>query len=556
MSALRFTLLLATLAWLLAGPDAPAKTAHEPQTPWYDGLGRYERPIQTKVDGAQGYFNQGLVFLMAGQADEALRSFKEAARFDPRCAMAHWGIALAQGPRLGVPKPGARAEAAAVAALNRAHELAAKGSPVEQALVSALGRRHRDPPPDDRRPLDEEYARAMVELQRLYPDDADIQAWAAEALMIAAQVQDAPAEGERLREQAAEAVGLALEQRPEHPLANRLTVLCAMHSASPERGDAAAERLRELAPGVSPFAALAARHDARRGRWGEAVETGLKALAADARYRELSGSPPESHRLTMVQHRLGVVHAAVMSGRRELALEQARAVVADLPADWLPRHREKADGYVAAPILVLVKFGEWEAALAEPKPADGLPLAAVLHHAARGLALVERGDLAAAREEAVTCERMSTEARVEDRAKKQAAARWAQVTTRMLTCRLLLAEGRFDDAVKGLEQAVQEEESLPWSMDMPMLLPARHALAAVLLQAEDLTRAAQVYEADLERWPENGWALDGLAKAKLGAGEREAADAVRERLLDSWKTASSPRTGWAWRGSADTSVAE
>jgi hypothetical protein len=34
---------------------------------------------------------------------EALRSFKEAVRHDPDCAMAYWGWALVLGPNLNLP---------------------------------------------------------------------------------------------------------------------------------------------------------------------------------------------------------------------------------------------------------------------------------------------------------------------------------------------------------------------------------------------------------------------------------------------------------------------
>ena len=36
---------------------------------------------------------------------EAIRSFREAARLNPNCAMAYWGLALVMGPNINMPMP-------------------------------------------------------------------------------------------------------------------------------------------------------------------------------------------------------------------------------------------------------------------------------------------------------------------------------------------------------------------------------------------------------------------------------------------------------------------
>ena len=67
-------------------------TAREPLS---DGLGMYTRKITTASPTAQKYFNQGLGFYHGFSHGAAIRAFKEAAPIDPKCAMARWGIALA-----------------------------------------------------------------------------------------------------------------------------------------------------------------------------------------------------------------------------------------------------------------------------------------------------------------------------------------------------------------------------------------------------------------------------------------------------------------------------
>ncbi|HEY8995686.1 MAG TPA: hypothetical protein VIM71_13540, partial [Lacunisphaera sp.] len=65
-----------------------------PSIPLLDNLGSHTHPITTSSPEAQHYFDQGLRFLFGFNHGAAIRSFQEAARLDPECAMAHWGIAL------------------------------------------------------------------------------------------------------------------------------------------------------------------------------------------------------------------------------------------------------------------------------------------------------------------------------------------------------------------------------------------------------------------------------------------------------------------------------
>src|SRR4051812_34396550 len=108
---------------LLALTLAPALFAQNnpPPVRLIDGLGSHTHPITTSSLEAQKYFDQGLRYYFGFQHGGALRSFKEAARLDPTCAMAHWAIALANGPHINFPMvpPPAAEEAWAELALAR-----------------------------------------------------------------------------------------------------------------------------------------------------------------------------------------------------------------------------------------------------------------------------------------------------------------------------------------------------------------------------------------------------------------------------------------------------
>lgn len=132
---------------------------HAPQAPQlFEGMGGHHRTVTTSSAMAQRYFDQGLIWAFAFNHDEAIRSFKEAARLDPQCAMAWWGVALCNGPHINNPTvPPERAQAA-WAALQEALALQDQVTPIERKLIVALSERYAESPPENRRPLDIAYA--------------------------------------------------------------------------------------------------------------------------------------------------------------------------------------------------------------------------------------------------------------------------------------------------------------------------------------------------------------------------------------------------------------
>ena len=146
-----------------------SRTSSNASEPIYDGLGTYSRKITTDAAQAQRYFDQGLALLHGFNHRGAIRSFQEAARLDPQCAMAHWGAALAAGPHINyalVPPPMAEL---AWKELTLAKQHASNGSEVERALIDALGKRYAYPQPEDRAPLDQAMRMQCAKSGRGFP---------------------------------------------------------------------------------------------------------------------------------------------------------------------------------------------------------------------------------------------------------------------------------------------------------------------------------------------------------------------------------------------------
>ncbi len=255
------------LLFCLVAPPAPATDTTT--VPLFDGLGAHTRTVSTRSPQAQRYFDQGMAFLYAFNHDEAIRSFARAARLDPDCAMAHWGVALANGPHINNTVVPPERAAAAWASLGRARNASASTSPVERALIEALATRYAEPQPEDRSALDRAYAEAMRRVWQAHPGDADVGALFAEALadLRPWDLWTPAGQAQPGTEELIATLDAVIALDADHPLANHLYIHAVEASPEPGRADAAADRLRFLQPGLGHMVHMPSHIDVRRGRW-------------------------------------------------------------------------------------------------------------------------------------------------------------------------------------------------------------------------------------------------------------------------------------------------
>ena len=499
----------------------------------FEGTGPHTRTITTASPEAQASFNQGLAFLHAFNHDEAIRSFEAAAKLDPDCAMAERGVALANGPHINNPAVDEAHAKAAWKALARAKALAARATPLEQALIAALAPRYADPQPADRSGLDKAYADAMRTLWKNHPKDADVGALFAEALMDlrpwdlwTADGTPQPGTGEIL--QVLEAV-IALN--PDHPLALHLYIHAVEASPEPGKADVAADRLRGLSPGLGHLVHMPSHIDVRRGRWADAIAANQRAIAADEAYVRRS-APPDFYRLYMAHNRHMLAFASMMRGEGRQATAAAREMIDAMPPAWLQANAAMVDGFLASPYELHLRFGRWDAMLAEPEPAEAFPLARALRRFARGVSLAALKRTPEARAE----QKAFLEARgkvAKDAAfGNNSAADLLAVADAALAGEILYAEGKTDEAFASLREAVKREDALRYDEPPDWIQPVRHALGAALMRSGRAVEAEAVYREDLRRWPLNGWSLFGLAQSLRSQGKN--ADAEEAEFKRAW----------------------
>lgn len=111
------------------------------------------------------------------------------------------------------------------------------------------------------------------------------------------------------------------------------------------------------------------------------------------------------------------------------------------------------------------------------------------------------------------------------------------VAVQVVRGEIAATRGQYDAAVDALRTGVQREADLTYDEPPPWHLPVRHVLGAVLLAADRPQEAERVYREALERFPENGYALYGLAEALQRQGRTDEARPVQTRFRQAWRPA-------------------
>jgi tetratricopeptide (TPR) repeat protein len=538
MSTPRTPLLIFALAAGCAAPK-PRARPEMPEAPLFDDLGAHERAVATGSAEAQRYFDQGLRLLYAFNQEEAERSFRRCTFLDPECAACYWGVAMSLGPSINVPRLPER-ERALLPWLGRAKGLAKSARPADGALIEALARRHSDPPPADaaaQKALDVAYAEAMRAAHKSFPDDDDVATLFAEAMMMLSPWDYWTSDG-KPKAGTDELVGTletVLGRNPRHPGATHYYIHAVEASATPGKALDAAATMGSMMPGAGHLVHMPSHIYMRTGRYAEASEWNRRAIEADKRYLEKAG---ETHIYRMyVVHNFHFLWAStMMEGRSQEAILAGRGGVARAHLEML-KAMPGFDYVLTAPVVGMVRFGLWDDVLAEPVPAGEFAYATAMWHWARGLAFAAKGQAAQAQAELDAVKAAEEAMPPEAMQSFNSARALLGIASRVLEADLLASKKSFGDAIRLLEEAVKAEDGLRYDEPPNWPIPVRHWLGAVLLQAGRAPAAEAAYRADLERNPENGWALAGLRNALRARKNKAAAVEVEARLKKAWAAA-------------------
>jgi len=520
----------------VSADEAPARRPGN-TVPLYDNLGSWHHPITTTHPKTQHYFDQGLRLVYAFNHEEAINSFEQALVFDEKAAMAWWGIALALGPNINAAM-GPAEERRAFEAVQRAKSLVNGLAPSERAYIEALAVRYSADPEAGRADRDASYARAMEQVWKRFPNDADAGTLYAESLMVL-QPWDfwTPDGAPKGRATDIEAVlERVLKLNPDHPGACHYYIHTVEASPHPERALPCADRLPSLVPGAGHLVHMPGHIYLRLGRYREAAERNVHAAAVDhelLEHRKLTGIYPAGY----YPHNVHFLWSALtMEGRSKEAIQAARDLSALVP--W-----EKAvqapgmEEFTPTLLFALTRFGRWNDALDIPKPPEALPYTSAIWHYARGFSLAALGRFEEAQAEQARLAELAKTMPKDRTVGVASISDLARIAADVLAGEIAARQGHLDEAARHLRSATVKEDALRYYEPPLWHYPVRHSLGAVLLQAGRAAEAEQVYREDLKQHPENGWALYGLKESLQAQGKRDAAAAVEERFRKAWARA-------------------
>lgn len=506
-------------------------TNHADPVPLYKDLGSHHKRISTKVPAAQQHFDQGLRLVYGFNHAEAIRSFAYAAELDPTCAMCYWGIALAYGPHVNAPMD-RTSGVSAHQAVQKALSLTSHATAHERAYIKALAHRYQADPPTDRIQLDRAYAQAMGRVAKTYPKDLDTATLYAESLMDLRpwnywRPDGTPYPGTTAIVRELERV---LLQNPQHPGACHYYIH-AVEAVNPKAAVPCAERLARLMPGEGHMVHMPAHIYIRVGRWSDAIQANQHAIHSDEVFIE-GQHPIGVYPLAYYPHNIHfLAFAATMAGRSAQAIEAANTLTSKVNLD-AARQVGMLQEMLPYHVLTLTTFGKWDEILTAALPPEDIPFSYAMALYARGVAYAAKTEWAEA--QAALDRVVAIDTETPDGAEGKTAL---SIAVHALSGEIAIRRGDFDAGITHFREAVKIEDAGLYFEPPKWYYPIRHSLGAALVKAGQPAEAEQVYRKDLQRFPENGWALFGLAEALRAQGKKDDAAATDRRFRKAWADA-------------------
>jgi tetratricopeptide (TPR) repeat protein len=511
------------------------------KAPLFGGLDGIRFQITTKSEAAQQYFSQGLMLAYGFNHAEAARSFYEAAREDTSCAICWWGFAYVLGPNYnGGMEPDNFQRA--FEAVQKAKVLSAGSTQKEKDLIDALTGRYSDDQNIARSVLDSAYASRMRQVYLKYRHDEDIAALFAESLMDLHPWDLFKKDG-TARPWTPEILNVienGLKSSPNHAGLNHFYIHAMEMSEEAGKALPSAELLGNLVPGSGHLVHMPSHTYIRIGKYHEGALANLKAVEADSLYTAAChafGAYP----LAYYPHNYHFLAACgALAGQSENAMlgayETKNHAYEKLLLDpyWTTLQH-----FYSIPMFVQVKLGKWKEIQNYPQPEKELKYPRVIWHYSQGMAA-----LASDRNGLAGKHLREMKSIMQDSALKTYTI-WGinrlydicRIASETLEGEIYANKGNYPEAVKLLTSAMAVEDELKYQEPPDWFFSVRHNLGAVLIESGDYRQAISVYQEDLIKYPENGWALIGLMEASQKLGEQEDYQQYKSRFENAWKHA-------------------
>lgn len=468
-------------------------------------------------------FARGVALLHSFFYEEARRVFADVAAADPRCAMAHWGVAMTWWHPIWTP-PAAEEMSSGRAAIDKATTIGGQ-TPLERGFIRALDAFYQAPAKAAAGPIGQSchgptggadhaaralaHEKAMGAVFTQHPDNVEAATFYALALLATAPPTDQTLKNQSRATQILETF---YKKNANHPGIIHYLIHGYDYPSVAQKGLAAAKAYAEIAPWVPHALHMPSHIFTRLGMWGEVVGSNMASADASRQNAALhhadATSFEELHALDYL------VYAYLQTAQDESArviVEKTKAVRKTSPqVDFAVAY---AMG--AVPARYALERRQWAEAAAlkvPPTPswdrysfgAAHVAFAQAFGSARAGRAVEARAALERLRqlEEGMTDPR------------QQYFARQTAMQRRVVEGWLAVAEGRKDEGEKLLREAADADDALGKHPVSPgSLLPAREILADFLLEQGRAPEALAEFEKCLKLSPGRLNSLYGAGRA-------------------------------------------
>jgi tetratricopeptide (TPR) repeat protein len=520
---------------------ATAQEDHSQHPHGVAGLGTVNFPTSCNAT-AQELISRGAALLHSFGYEEARLAFNDAAKADPACAMAYWGVSRTWYHPIWAP-PSSDELKAGVAALDRALAIDAKTGR-ERDYINALAVFYKDWQTVDHATRAKNYEQALAAVCERSPSDDEAAVFHALQL-VAIGYLDPTDKSYTWQKRGSEILNNLLERHRNHPGIAHYIIHSVDYPSLAELGLQAARAYARIAPD-SPHALHMPSHIfTRLGLWDDSIASNIASMkSAMAQTQRLHGGGGSFDQL----HAMDYLVYAYLQEAKDTSARKVLAEIQDMTR--LDENQfAAAYAFAASPARLPLERHDWRAAAAlEIKPAwfpwNRFRNVEALVHYAKAIGAARAGDVAAARRSAgeiAAIRGAMPETRDYDWT-GSIGAQW-EATTALIAW----AEGKKDEGVRLLRMAADHEDAVDKHPVTPgALLPVREMLADLLLENGRPAEALKEYEAVLKTAPRRFNATAGAARAADQAGDRMKARAYAMQLREIASNAETSRPELEW----------
>jgi tetratricopeptide (TPR) repeat protein len=481
------------LALLVLVPGlCAAQEAHDHRPP--ETLGEVSFLV-TCGASVQPEFDRGVALLHSFAYTAAEQAFQKIAERDPKCAMAHWGIAMTHFHQLWDPPIAPDMVPLAQGEIQRAKEIGTE-SEHERALINALGLVFEDAASVPYRTRASKYEHAMSDIAAANKNIVEVQVFYALALLANAS----PADKTHARQkQAVDLLDPLYRAYPKHPGIPHYIIHACDNSELANRGLPAARVYAKIAPSAPHALHMPSHIFTRLGLWNDSIASNLAAKTAA---HQQGDTGEELHAMDYL------VYAYLQSGREA----EAAQVLQDL-GDMTLHGVDFKIGYAstAMPVRYAVERGRWADAIHIVPPASAPPHVIAIAVWARGMGLARSGRAPDSQQEVDKLRQIEAQLRTSG---NEYWAAQVDIMMREIMAWSAQADKKSTEATALMRDAADAEDAIEKLPVTPgPIVPAREQLGEMLLEESQPELALKEFETALSNAAGRRGALEGKARA-------------------------------------------